>query len=311
MSLDSAWKELEGARAYSSIRRVDATHPGDLFVALDANGERGLVLLSDTELQHLPALKSLGLECVHLADGKWQTCIWLRAAELQVLFSTLCEEMVSASRDVPAEKIGEFVYGRLMRWRRLFELADGGVLRSEEIRGLIGELLIILECFRIWPYPDVIAAWGGPLGAPQDFAFAGLLIETKAVGVTALRVRISSEDQLDAPYASRLMLAVVRLASVGQDHEGSFSLPELVTQISLLLEPFEASRNGFLSRLAAAGYVLHPEYDLARFRCDAINYFAVQDGFPRIRRGDLMPGINRVTYDLELAAIAAFERTLG
>jgi hypothetical protein len=310
MSLDSAWQALESEGAYSSLRRVDESHPSDFFAAFDARGARGLVLFSGSDVGHLPALKSLELESLQLPDGKWQTSIWLRAPELQMLFCSLCEDMVSASRDVPVEEIAEFVHGRLVRWQRLLELADGALLRLEEIRGLVGELLVMRDCFRIRPLPEVIAAWSGPLGAPQDFAFADALIETKAVGPTALRVRVSSADQLDAPYSRRLTLAVVRVASSSKEQEGGFTLSQLIAQIALLLDGLPSSGADFRDRLAAAGYAAHPDYDLVRFRNDGINYFEIQPGFPRICRADLMHGIDNVRYDIELATISGFERPL-
>jgi putative PD-(D/E)XK family protein DUF4420 len=311
VSVELVWKELERAKALGSYRRIDDTHPGDFYGALDFAGRRGLLLLTDLRPTSLPVLKALDICATQRDNGRWQTTIWLTDQELAVLFTALCDDVLASSRTYTPNQISNHLSARLARWHRLLESGTRGILPINELRGLIGELAILRDCFRRMNPADAVEAWQGPLDAPQDFAFADMLIEAKTVGPTALRVRISSVDQLEMPYGPKLMLAVILLAPAAVDVASGFAVNEFVGSIRLELQGLDHAIAEFDSRLRASGYAEHPSYAEVRFRIDGLRYFAVDEGFPRLLRSDLMPGIADASYDVELAAIAPFERVLA
>ncbi|WP_369408059.1 PD-(D/E)XK motif protein, partial [Pseudomonas sp. SWRI111] len=76
----------------------------------------------------------------------------------------------------------------------------GRLLSKSERIGLIGELLFLRDVLsdRVG-WNAAIKCWNGPGGHEQDFVVAGSIFEVKTQVVTAdRRIRISSEDQLDA-----------------------------------------------------------------------------------------------------------------
>jgi hypothetical protein len=311
LSAEAAWRDLEADRAVGTLKRIDETHASAFYATRDFEGRRGMLLVAPTEPPELPQLKALDIKVITDANGNWQIYIWLANDECAPLFALLCEDLMESSRSLSPAQTPAYIASRLGRWRRLFEAGASNILPPAELRGLIGELAVLRECFERMSPADAVVAWRGPLNAPQDFAFSDMLIETKTAGPTALRVRISSADQLDAPYSPQLILALVLLAPAAVDIASGFSVATYVEEISASLRPYPHAAEEFASRLRAAGYSGHPDYAKERFRIDGIRYFIVSHGFPRLVRSDLMAGITDASYDIELSAIAPFETVVG
>jgi hypothetical protein len=270
-----------------------------------------LVLISDEELPDLSHLESLEISCEYQGDGRWRTCVWLKKDELQALFGAFVDDLISSSRALPKREVGKFTIARIARWRRLFELGSSNMMPLSELRGLVGELAVLLDAFTRYSPGDAVQAWCGPLDAPQDFAFADVKIEVKTVGPTALRARITSVDQLDVPVEQNLLLAVVSLAAAATDDVMGFGITQYISDIRLRLLNYPHEADEFESRLRAAGYDDHPDYATVRFRLDGIRYFDVTKGFPRLIRGNLMHGIADASYEIELSALSQYQRLLG
>jgi hypothetical protein len=304
-SIEALWEQLLREGQPGGARRVDETHPCNLYAALDPSGCPGLILVSDVALPVAPTMDSVEAVVSQRHDGRWSLGIWLRVDALRSPFGRLCEDLVDATLDVPSEAAGGFILARLARWRRLLEAGADG-MNQKKLRGLVGELVVLRRCLEIWPAPTVVDSWVGPLGAPQDFTLPNFFLESKAVRPGSASVSISSVDQLDA--SGRLVLAVVALASVSPEDEG-FEVAELVDEIRLKLSRADAHIAALEldSRLAAAGYRDGDVAGRARFRADSIRFFDVRDGFPAIRRADLPEGVSEASYEIELGSCGPFE----
>lgn len=290
------------------MRRVDETHPCDLYAGLDAHGRRGLILVGDSVPPGPPRFEAVEVVIGQRPDLRWSLAIWLEVPALLPPFARLCQDLVEASKEIEPGEAAAFLLTRLARWRRLLEPGSGAMAISE-LRGLAGELIILDQCLNLWSSSEVTDGWVGPLDAPQDFALPSLWIEAKAVLPTSSVIRVTSVDQLDV--AGRLLLAVVTLANVSADSPG-ISPASLVEAIrgrltgsgspSALLE--------FDSKLATLGYADDPVYSATLFRIDGVRYFQIADGFPLIRRRDLPSGVAEALYDVQLSACARFETRL-
>ena len=242
-------------------------------------------------------------------DGRWSLGIWLRVDALLAPFARLCQDLVDASRDIDPLDAGAFVMARLARWRRLLETGTSA-LSITELRGLLGELIVLRHCLDVWAPAEVVEGWVGPLEAPQDFVLPSLWIEAKATYPSASVIRISSVDQLDV--AGRMVLAVATLTTLPSEVEG-FSLASLVDEIRQRLT--RASAYGaaleFDSRLAAGGFADGSAYGRPMFRLDDLRFFGIGEGFPLIRRSDLPAGVAEASYEIELGACSAFQIPLA
>jgi hypothetical protein len=282
---------------------VDAVHPADLYAATDAEGRPGLLLLADDEPPRPISLEALEITLNERADGRWALGIWLHEQGLLQLFAQLCADLVEASRDLDPHAAPAMILSRLARWRQLLE-TGGGPMPMSRLRGLVGELLVFERCLDHWPVADVVVGWTGPLGGPQDFVLPGLRIEAKATFPSSRSVRITSADQLDPDEP--MVLCVVTLSSPADS--GGIAPAELVQRVAEAVAGAggEEVVDTFRQRLASAGYVPAREYERPMFRLDAIDYFRVADGFPRIRRRDIVGGVSTVLYDVLLGACAPF-----
>ncbi|AKC84050.1 hypothetical protein IMCC26134_09475 [Verrucomicrobia bacterium IMCC26134] len=151
-----------------------------------------------------------------------------------------------------------------------------------------------------------VAGWKGPVGAHQDFQYPGAWIEVKTtLAKQPHTVRIASERQLDDTHAPALFLHVLML----ETHEGgAATLPALVAQLRATLTPWPAAREAVEEALLAARYLdSHaPRYAATGYAVRQADTFRVGAGFPRIIEADLPPGVGDASYQLSLAACAAF-----
>jgi hypothetical protein len=307
-SIEALWDALELEGEPGGARRVDESHPCDLYAGLDPDGRRGLILITDSVPPEPSRFEAVDVVTSQRHDRRWSLAIWLGVPALLPPFSRLCQDLIEASREIDPAEAAAFLLTRLARWRRLLEPGTGALAISE-LRGLAGELVVLDQCLGLWASSQVIDAWVGPLDAPQDFALPSLWIEAKATLPTASAVRITSVDQLDV--TGRLVLAVVTLANVSADSPG-VSPASLVEGIRLQLtgSGSPSALLEFDSKLATLGYADDPVYSDTMFRIDGVRYFDVADGFPAIRRRDLPAGVAEAIYDIELSACAPFATSL-
>ena len=155
------------------------------------------------------------------------------------MFRALCMDLLSSSNDA-SDQAGalQLLVQRLIRWQRLLSKGGGKLLDEREVRGLMGELLFLRD--RLLPQAGTTAVdcWQGPEGLPQDFVYAGRLIEVKTYSAGSNpSVRIASAEQLSSGDVP-LFLHVVCLVR----QEGALCLPALVDEVRSLLSLVLAER---------------------------------------------------------------------
>ncbi len=302
-SIEALWGQLDATGEVGGALRVDDVHPCDLYAAVDADGRRGLVLVTDVAPPPPPALEAVSVTANRRQDGRFSLAFWLQSPSLLTPFAHLCQDLVDESRMIDPINAGGFLLTRLARWRRLLKGERG--MSLSEVRGLVGELVVLTRCLELWSAIQVVEGWMGPLEAAQDFILPSIRIEAKAVHPDARVVRISSADQLD--HSSPMLLAVVTLATLLPDDSG-VTLHSLASVIRGRLT--ELGEHGALAlfegRLVAAGYSDLDSEGSLMFRVDDIRYFNVTEAFPAITRGMLPSGVAEVRYDIDLSALLPF-----
>lgn len=311
MSVEVIWRELEAAHELGGSRRIGIAHESDFYCSLDTQGRRGLLLLTDFTPQFPPpAFGALDIVLGHRQDGRYSLAVWLKVEALATVFTLLCDDLVSTVRGKDPDSVPALVLARLARWRRLLEAGKPNTLGMTELRGLVGELIVLRACLSVCGAAEVINGWDGPLDAPQDFNLRDKSLEAKAVLPGARTVRISSADQLDVQVSRDLFLAVVELGASAIGVDGSFSVGDLIEQIADSIEPDASVVAEFYSRLSAAGYIEHPDYHNIFFRVDSLRIFHVRGEFPRLTRIHLMNGVADVLYDIQITECSPFLTTL-
>lgn len=224
----------------------------------------------------------------------------------QDLFLALCQTLINALDPATSSDQGMTIaLTHIRRWRAFLAARKSRRLSDEEVRGLWAELQYLRALYvgRLTPVA-AIDAWTGADMLQQDFIFGNMAVEVKSLsGRHRNTVRISSEDQL-ATVADELFLVTHKL-TVGADSIGALSLNALVNAIEEELGDGDALEQ-FSQKLADFGYLPVATYDLPEFAVAARQTFRVEKEFPRLVRADLPAGIARVSYEIELEAIADF-----
>ena len=285
---------------------VEAGHPLEIYVGSSDLGHP-LVQLRSSVKPDLRQISELVLATRQQDGERWVLSLNLQDARFTDVFLRLVAHLVSASRREPtAESAWKSVAAVLDEWKRLLQMRPHGLLSLEELRGLIGELWLVLHRFaREMPIDQVIAGWLGPLNAPQDFWYESTgFHEAKSIGPSATRIKIASAHQLDE---EGMELLVLQVPQVAESETGAFNLVGLADEVSALLPEPGNGANELDIRIKRLGVDLaHPYYADTWFKVSAVETFSVSEDFPAIRHGALRAGIDHVRYSLDRNAIAPF-----
>ncbi|MBY3044850.1 PD-(D/E)XK motif protein [Rhizobium leguminosarum] len=251
-----------------------------------------------------PSVAGLGIEFVVVDNGKFEGLKVTLLTPDADIFHSLCLILISVAEAVETETQAlASVVTHVERWQSFLAAARRDVLTGEEARGLYAELVMINQFIDTYgrSASEVVVAWGGPLGRPQDFHFADGYVEVKAVGGRyGNAVLISSEYQLDVASKS-LCLVAVELKEAEDDHSG-LSLNQLVAK-TLGRIGAEGGKL-FEDRVLIAGYIPRPEYDFPAYQVEKIFSFQVDDNFPSICASKLKVGLSNVKYRVDLTEAA-------
>lgn len=191
-------------------------------------------------------------------------------------FALLADDLVQALQSGPGNPLPA-VSRVLEAWRRLFSAASDTALSEAQIKGLIGELLVLDELAEVDP-GRAVAAWMGPEGGRHDFRAGSTALEVKATAnIDGTKVKINGLHQLEGPAGGALWLRVVQLEAVPG---GDLSIPHLVEAV--LAKGVAAA--SLLTKLEAAGYrdAERDRYSLPTYGLLSNLLYRVDDSFPRL-----------------------------
>lgn len=309
MKTESPWHDLATPQLGAlSARRADPDHPFDFFYAVNAESQLMLALKLSSAVHHdqdLPRLK--GLRTLWI-DKSHELHLVLAKAQDVDLFALLCKDLITFTSGAQSDAdCIELLCTRLLKWQRLLSRGGPRLLDAHEIRGLFAELSFFQQELLPRFGPAAVQAWKGPSGFPQDFAVDNKVFEIKSHLVGSPQsVRISSPSQLWVD-STNLYLCVYHLA---EGSAGGRCLGALVDELTTALGASASAADEFEEKLASLGYLDLPEYRSQMFTLVKLDTFTVANDFPRIIPAKLMPGIQEVTYSIQLTALSPFETTI-
>lgn len=311
--MHNPWAAIDKPDRDFNVMRVNAEHPLKLFWGLDT--QLRYMFAYEAPVAGLPQKKNLpnlaGID-IHVVqqDTRGKLLLVLQDKVNWELFHALCSDLVRATEKVADEHAASLILvRRLQRWQELLGRVRSSLLSSEQIKGLLGELLFLkTPLAEVFGYNEAISAWRGPEGAPQDFSVKDTAIEVKSQsGGTRPVVRISSADQLN-PQLPNGYLVVYTLAEQSGDDAGSVDLNAIVGEIrGKLAGSAETTRERFEDLLYMAGYVSREEYSDKKYSVVSVRSYKLGEGFPRIISSELVPGVEAVTYDVRLERCSGFQ----
>lgn len=301
LTIEQLWDDLRASSGGSRQRRVDASHPLDLYADFELPDRPGLVAVCGIRVAQVRLLRALTIEQGVRADGRWSLRIVLNEPQLLPVFAALCRDIIAFTRVGVAEsRLGAAVIGRIDRWRNLLE-RDATGLGEFTLQGLIGELLVLEgELLPTLTPMAAVAAWTGPHGTPQDFLLpSGTRIEVKTIGRDADTVRVNGLAQLDA-NSDPLVLIVARTEVTGALAPGAVTVPILVSRLRARLAEDPDAVVAFDAALRGVGWHDHPLHDGFALRPLALEAYEVGPQFPRLTRATVPEGVEEADYSIVL-----------
>ena len=231
----------------------------------------------------------------------------LTHARYREVFRALCEDICSLLESAESETSAVTLFhARLIRWQAFLKQHPPDGLSKEAQVGLFGELLILRDTF----LPSVVhelavSAWRGCKGAHQDFQFEKRALEVKTTRAASVgEVWITNVQQLDDVGLDDLVLSIVH---VHANESAGETLPAMVESIRSRLSGLAAEK--FEAGLQTVGYLdghAEKSYSQTQYHLNSIRHFQVREGFPRVLRAELSPGIRSVRYQINIDAIRDF-----
>lgn len=304
MTLRDLWNQMNMSTETTGFLRrlLDAGTGLHLYAGLDLSTRLPLLMLrtgSEVAGRHPNLPELLGFSILWRSFPKeplhhW-LCIQLSEEADTELFESICNDLIHQLHNVTsASRAVEILLQRIQDWQHFLRHRGGRGMHEAARQGLYGELYMLRELGSTIPVNWLLRHWTGPLGAPQDFQLPGLALEIKTQTDAMEAVRISSAAQLAAP--ERLVLVTLQL----EPSADAPSLSELIDAVRSLLSDAEALN--LSSLLLRSGYsdlerslYLHTAYRVIQVRCHE-----VKEGFPRITPQMLLPGVQQVTYRIQL-----------
>lgn len=243
-------------------------------------------------------------------DGDWALRFELVDLDFTHAFMSLAWNLAQASSAAATEDEGLSIFlCELAAWKRLLTFRPSDRRGLGEIRGLYAELWFGLEFLaNSVPLGIVLDSWGGPMGAPQDYASPlPVAYEVKSVYPETGSIRISSPEQLDCD--GPLELIVVRLIDVPIELANGESLLQIIGRYIDALGA-DGKRRQHLTDVLEKSLKIDIEddyYDQFRFFVQGVKRYDVNGDFPVIRRSTLASSIGAVDYSLTLAGLTVFE----
>lgn len=304
------WKQqllAGGARQ----RRID-DHPLALYFGADEASKPVFFLITDVEPTFPRLSDVVVVEKGRREDGQWTVVLTLQAKALTEAFMGMCTELVRRSASASSNTAARAMFFEtLQHWKELLAGRVPRRMTDEQIRGLMAEIWFAIEVLgAIRPASEVLLAWHGPYGSPQDFQTSdGAMYEVKSVHMGSRSIEISSVQQLDPPVEGPLTLALVNVEAVPASVTKARTLLSLVNEFKLRLGDDPKAADELDHRLKALALDLGDDYYAEKsYAMSGPRIYVVEEDFPRILRVDVPLAVDKLNYRVRIDGLEKFER---
>lgn len=236
-------------------------------------------------------------------------CIILEDSYFEDLFDDLVLSIYTKIFDISSiETYLSLFHRTFIKWSSLFAVKHNEGLTSQQLQGLIGELLYLEH--QIEGSTDAneeLNSWRGPYDEGRDFVKETLDVEVKTINQASNSVKISSEFQLESAPGKSLVLAVIRLMP---NTENGISLSGIIDRIKDQIIQRDGNLSIFVKALLQKGIDSYTaqNYQNQRFIPQNIEkYTCDSELFPKIVRSNSHKAINNIKYSINLTLIDDFK----
>lgn len=310
--IDDPWGPIGPDPVQRIGRRIEGAHTLDVFWVRSSDGAPGL-LLRGLERSAIPSVvpRPRGMAIVLGAMGEPpEAALYLQAPRDQDVFVAFCRDVISYSaQDQTARGATSRAFRRLEHWHSLLARRAPEEMGPQEIRGVFGELWVLLQLAGRIGIDAALQSWLAPDDHPQDFAVESGIIEVKTrLAGSRPQVHISSLEQLEGGAQPLHLMAVEVSPSEGAAGQSLNQIAQQVIEVAEVEGLATADRAG--RALLHRGYMEREAYSLDRYAVPGARAFRVEEDFPRITRAGTDRRIPAVNYTLDLTALSPYERDL-
>lgn len=286
----------------NSFKRVDESHPLDIYIGIDNLSRQTFFLISEKEPTSMTSSQIISASVGKRKDAKWGISFTLLDNKYSDIFGCFCNDIIESSRLIRNKNSGaDFIVNRYIKWQLMLSRSKGGLLTHSVIKGLIGEIHFLKE-YLIPKYGQEIAvnSWIGPDKADQDFVCNNTWYEVKSTDSGSEGINITSVEQLDMQINGELVIVYLDKTSSADNFK--ITLNKIYKEVHDLLKDVNL-KNKLSTILLNLGYFPRPEYDEPAFKLTKVNRFLVDSNFPSIRRKNIPQAIINSKYLLSISAI--------
>lgn len=286
--------------------RISKTHHFGIHVGFDEFNRSSLFVKLSKKPNLAFSNKYLFYECNQRKDQRWGLTISLMDEQYKDVFSKLVDDLVqtvlSTNNPLVAER--KFI-NRFIEWQSLFEKEVNSSLSFTQIVGLLGELYFLKE-FMIPKYGanKSLAYWVGPTGADKDFILEQTWYEVKTKSINKEFIHLNSNTQLVSENIGYLTVLTYEKTSI--ENSKSINLFNLYSDILYSLQ-LEDLKETFKKKLRDLNFVLDEKYKEVNIQIHNIEFYEVNEHFPRISLDSLENIIFNINYDLFLPGIQQYK----
>lgn len=301
-TLDKIKDLLEHAQleAYS---RYDREHPLDIFLGIDDQGRKSLVVTLKANRERVVSSKTIAVDFFKRNDGRNSLRFSLEDDDLRDIFYKFCEDIIESTR---GSSLSDGFSSIVRRWETWITFFQRTVLplSESEIIGLIGEIHF-LQTVMVEKYGTdrALEAFIGIDKAHKDFEIDDTWYEVKTIHNGVRAVKISSIEQLDADTAGKLEIITLDQGTPGTD--SNITINSIVRQFRGQLN--QTQLIDFDEKLRKANYIEDERYDDYNYLFIKRDEYEVAGDFPRIMSGALPTGITKATYEIDISAIQQYK----
>ena len=301
-TLDKIKDLLEHAQleAYS---RYDGEHPLDIFLGIDDQGRKSLVVTLKANRERVVSSKTIAVDFFKRNDGRNSLRFSLEDDDLRDIFYKFCEDIIESTRGSSLSDGFSSIVRRWETWITFFQ-RTALPLSESEIIGLIGEIHF-LQTVMVEKYGTdrALEAFIGIDKAHKDFEIDDTWYEVKTIHNGVRTVKISSIEQLDADTTGKLEVITLDQGTPGTD--SNITINSIVRQFREQLN--QTQLIDFDEKLRKANYIEDERYDDYNYLFIKRDEYEVAGDFPRIMSGALPIGITKATYEIDISAIQQYK----
>lgn len=301
-NLDKIKELLEHAQleAYS---RYDGEHPLDVFLGVDDQGRKSLVITLKASRERAASSKTIAVDFFVRPDGRNSLRFSLEDDDLRDIFYKFCEDIIESTRDSDPTDGFSPIIRRWDTWITFFQ-RTALPLSESEIIGLVGEIYFLQDVMvEKYGIDRALEAFIGVDKAHKDFEIDDTWYEVKAIHNGVRAVKISSIEQLDANTTGQLEIITLDQGTPGTD--GNITLNSIIKLFKKQLN--QTQLLDFDEKLRKANYVEDERYDDYNYLFIKRDEYRVNNEFPRITSGMLPMGITKAGYEIDISAIQQYK----